>query len=341
MREHAAPYGSPTPGAREPGSGEAVLAQLHDLEQRGASGEFVCSCSTAEVHVYMQGGRIAWARDSLHRRAFTEHLKEHAGLDQASVEEVLAECRRTRRPLGETLVSWKLATRDQVRAAIRHQMVQALNMVEDADPCRALFLERAEDKQYDPQLTFQLSELVSADRPGQPMPDEEARARSRDTDLPSRGGEPEPRPAAGALWGADPGEPGEVIHMTAIEKLKELQGIDGFLGAALFTPTGERLVALEGDAQRLTEVGILANNVLLNSQKASLEMGAGRGQQVHVEGEKAHIIVRCLNEGTDPVKSQPGRAHIHLVLVLKNDGSIGLAKMRMNTAVQKLAEEFR
>ncbi len=334
-KEEAVPSGgSPRPGASEPKTGGAILSQLNDLVERGASGEFVCSCSTAEVHVYMQGGRIAWARDSLHRRAFTEHLKEHAGVDQASVEEVLAECRRTRRPLGETLVTWKLATRDQVREAIRHQMVQALSMVERADPCRTLFLERAEDKRYDAQLTFQLFELVSGHRR------EEARVRSG-TPTFRLEREPEPRPAAGALLGADPGDPGEGIHMTAIEELKGLQSIDGFSGAVLFTPTGEQLVALEGDMQRLTEVGILANNVLLNSQKASLEMGAGRGQQVHVEGEKAHILVRCLNEGSDPMKSQPGKAHIHLVLVLKNDGSIGLAKMRMSSAVQRLAEEFR
>ncbi len=340
MKEQTAPSDPPTPGASEQRTGGVILAQLHDLVQRHASGEFVCSCSKAEVHVYMQGGRIAWARDSQHRRAFTEYLKEHAGLDQSSVEEVLAECRRTRRPLGETLVTWKLATRDQVRAAIRHQMIQALNMVEHADPCRALFLERAEDQLYDPQLTFQLSELVSVHRPGQPVFGDEARVRSG-TQTFRLEREPEPRPVAGAQQGADPGEPGEVNHMTAIEKLKELQSVDGFAGAALFTPTGEQLVALDGDTQRLTEVGILANNVLLNSQKASLEMGAGRGQQVHVEGEKAHILVRCLNEGNDPVKSQPGKAHIHLVLVLKNDGSIGLAKMRMSSTVQKLAEEFR
>ena len=70
-------------------------------------------------------------------------------------------------------------------------------------------------------------------------------------------------------------------------------------------------------------------------------MGTGRGQQVHVEAEKAHFIVRCLNEGTDPLKSQPGKAHIHMVVVLKNDASIGLAKMRMNSVIQRLAEDFR
>lgn len=133
----------------------------------------------------------------------------------------------------------------------------------------------------------------------------------------------------------------EVEAMAAVDKLKELAGLEGFGGVAVFSPTGEQLAVLAGDLQHLKEVGILANNVLLNSQKASIEMGTGRGQQVHIEAEKAHVLVRCLNEGTDPLKSQPGKAHIHVVLILKDDSSLGLAKMRLNSAVAKLAEEFR
>ena len=101
------------------------------------------------------------------------------------------------------------------------------------------------------------------------------------------------------------------------------------------------MATLAVDGQHLKEVGVLANNVLLNAQKASIEMGTGRGQQVHVEAERAHILARCLNEGTDPLKSQPGKAHIHMVLVLKSDASIGLAKLRMSSVIEKLAEDFR
>ena len=129
--------------------------------------------------------------------------------------------------------------------------------------------------------------------------------------------------------------------MTPKEKLQELSNIDGFAGAAVFTPTGEDLALLPGSVTNIKDVGVLANNVLMNAQKAALEMGAGRGQLVHVEGEKAHILVRCLNEGNDPLKSQPQRAHIHTVLVLKPDASIGMAKMKLGQVVDKLAEDFR
>jgi predicted regulator of Ras-like GTPase activity (Roadblock/LC7/MglB family) len=126
------------------------------------------------------------------------------------------------------------------------------------------------------------------------------------------------------------------------DQLKELSRLEGFAGVGLFTPTGELLAVQSADNNiNFKEIGMLANNVLMNAQKASLEMGAGRGEQVHVQTECAHILVRCLNEGTDPLKSQPGKAHIHLVLILTTDSSIGLAKIKINKVIAAVAGEFR
>lgn len=133
----------------------------------------------------------------------------------------------------------------------------------------------------------------------------------------------------------------EHVDMSAQEKLKELTSIDGFSGAALYTPQGELLSVLAGEVGNLKEIGVLANNVLMNAQRASLEMGTGRGQQVHIEAEHSNILVRCLNEGTDPLRSQPNKAHIHMVVVLKSDAAIGMAKLRVSSVIQKLAEDFR
>jgi len=130
-------------------------------------------------------------------------------------------------------------------------------------------------------------------------------------------------------------------NMSSQEKLKELASISGFAGVGVYTPGGETLDLLISDGGFTKDIGVLANNVLMNAQKASLEMGAGRGQFVHVEGEKAHVLARCCNEGTDPLKSQPGKAHIHVVLALRSDESIGLAKMRLNSISVRLAEDFR
>ncbi len=134
----------------------------------------------------------------------------------------------------------------------------------------------------------------------------------------------------------------EEIPMGVQDQLKELTTLEGFAGVGLFTPTGESLAILTADDKiNFAEIGVLANNVLMNAQKASLEMGTGRGQQVHVQAEHAQILVRCLNEGTDPLKSQPGKAHIHLVLVLTSESSIGMAKMKINKVVEAVAGDFR
>ncbi len=129
--------------------------------------------------------------------------------------------------------------------------------------------------------------------------------------------------------------------MSVQEKLGEFKSIDGFMGAGVFTPGGEALTMLSNDDKiPLNEIGILANNVLMNAQKASLDMGTGRGQLVHIEAENAHILVRCLNEGKDPLASEPGKAHIHLVLIM-NSESIGMAKLKIGKIIESLADDFR
>ncbi|MBI4913170.1 MAG: response regulator [Acidobacteria bacterium] len=175
--------------------------------------------------------------------------------------------------------------------------------------------------------------------------DEQALRATPETGGPAMALQPEdlefPGPEGIPVLPTEPTPSNKENHMAAIEKLKELAAVDGFAGAALFTPTGESLVMYGAEGVNLKDIGVLANNVLMNAQKASLDMGTGRGQQVHVEAEHAHILVRCLNEGTDPLRSQPGKAHIHLVMILKSDASIGMAKLKINSVINKLGEEFR
>lgn len=139
-----------------------------------------------------------------------------------------------------------------------------------------------------------------------------------------------------------PKEEQSMATESVMTKLKEFSGIDGFAGVGIFTPAGENMGVLVADPKvKLNEIGVLANNVLLDAQKASLEMGAGIGALIHIEAEHAHILARCLNEGSDPLKTQPGKAHIHLVLVLASDASIGMAKLKMNKITPSLADDFR
>ncbi len=123
-------------------------------------------------------------------------------------------------------------------------------------------------------------------------------------------------------------------------RLRELAAIEGFSGAAVFSPAGQLLLACGGDPQ-LEAVGLLANGLLQEAKTAAYAIGGGRGQQVHLAGDKAHVLVGCLNEGTDPLRSQPGRAHFHLVVILGADADVGAARERMAASLRALADELR
>lgn len=123
--------------------------------------------------------------------------------------------------------------------------------------------------------------------------------------------------------------------------LEKFKVIDGFQAVGVFSPDGEMVANYNASQIPLAEIGALANDILLKAQKTTETMGVGRGQMVHVEAPKGHVICRCLNEGTDFTTSVSGRAHLHLVLLISSDGNVALGKMKANSAIQELAEFFR
>ncbi|CAK8713115.1 MAG: putative regulator of Ras-like GTPase activity, Roadblock/LC7/MglB family [Candidatus Electronema aureum] len=129
--------------------------------------------------------------------------------------------------------------------------------------------------------------------------------------------------------------------MDVQKKLSRLAEIDGFLGTALFSAEGRLLAKCEPFDFDLKLVASLANGVLVNAQKASLDMGFGRCQFTYVHTEKALILIRCLNEGRNPLRTEPGKCHIHLVLLVDNPDSFGIAKLEINKVIESLAEDFR
>jgi uncharacterized protein DUF4388 len=137
-----------------------ATARLLALARAGESGELVCSCPAGEAHVYLQRGRVAWANDCEHVHAFTGHLRQHARLDTATIEAVVADCRATRRPIGETLVARGLASVEQVRAALRHQIGLALHVGSCRGEGKSVFLRRAYAR-YDDRFTFGAGDLLA------------------------------------------------------------------------------------------------------------------------------------------------------------------------------------
>jgi hypothetical protein len=132
----------------------------------------------------------------------------------------------------------------------------------------------------------------------------------------------------------------QMIEMNKV--LEKIKGIGGFMAVGAFSPNGEIVAEVNTSGIKLGEMGAIANDVLLKAQKATEMMHVGRGQVVHVEAPKAHIICRCLNEATDFAATASGRAHVHMVLVLdKEDGNVALGKMKLESIIYKVAEYFR
>ena len=125
------------------------------------------------------------------------------------------------------------------------------------------------------------------------------------------------------------------------ESLEKFKMVDGFMAAGAFSDTGEMVAECNVNGLNLAELGALANDVLLKAQRTTDLMKVGRGQLVHVEAPKAHVICRCLNESTDYAAHTAGRAHVHLVLILNKEGNVAMGKMKVAAIIQEIAEFFR
>jgi CheY-like chemotaxis protein len=134
---------------------------------------------------------------------------------------------------------------------------------------------------------------------------------------------------------------GDDTMATIVEVLEKFKVVDGFQAVGAFSPNGEMVAQCNVVGINLAELGSLANDVLLKAQKGTEMMNVGRGQLVHIEAPKAHVICRCLNEATDFAATSSGRAHVHLVLILSKDGNVAMAKMKVSSVIQEVAEFFR
>jgi hypothetical protein len=112
----------------------------------------------------------------------------------------------------------------------------------------------------------------------------------------------------------------ETAMRAADSTLGALADLRGFAGAALFAAGGE-LLASRGDAQ-LATVAALARELLAIARAAS--GGGGRAPQIHVAGDRAHVLVGS-------------RGDLHLVVVVSLDASVGDALASLEAALDGLA----
>jgi hypothetical protein len=141
---------------------------LDEKISQGATGELVVVSEGQEIHLYLQRGKIAWGTTTTDRFLFRRYLCETLGVDPEVLSNLVSDCFRHRRPLGEALVQSGLLPGSKVREALG---VQAMAAVHALDACvssaQCLFLNReAPFSSYDSSLTFTLADLVGGHSPG-------------------------------------------------------------------------------------------------------------------------------------------------------------------------------
>ena len=119
-------------------------------------------------------------------------------------------------------------------------------------------------------------------------------------------------------------------NMAIEEILRTLKDVNGYLGAGVFTPQGE---ILEGTSDisgvHFEEAGSLIHDTLSNSKAVAKEVGFGNLNMIQLYTEMGIIFAKCYNDG---------KLHFHTILVIKTDGNVAIARLKLNKTVDALKE---
>ncbi len=110
--------------------------------------------------------------------------------------------------------------------------------------------------------------------------------------------------------------------------LNFLRDVNGYLGAGVFTPQGEML---EGVADisgiHFEEAGALIHDTLKNAKEMAGQVGFGDLDMIQLYTQMGVILAVCFNQEN---------LHFHTILVIKPDGNVAMAKIKLRKAVEAL-----
>ncbi len=115
--------------------------------------------------------------------------------------------------------------------------------------------------------------------------------------------------------------------------LETLSKVSGYLGAGVFTPTGELLEGtsmISGIHQELA--GAAINDTLLHAQEMTRDIGMGNTDFIQIDTEMGTVLTRSYNNKVDK--------HFHVIMYLKKDGNIAMAKIMLSKVIDLIQKEF-
>jgi len=313
-------------------------------------GEIIMTSGKKSARIFIANGEIAWVRASTIKQTLSSELLKETGLDGSDLQSVFDECKRDGSNFGETVIEWGLISRENFRQILLQHISSSLAVILTWKNPQMIFVNS--DRVYNSTLTFKPEEVfadINSGSSGKKKPKKTTKQEMDTDDMKKKGSKKQGtsisgRPAQDSALkkGSDQKNTPTIKGDHNMEKvLAKFKSIKGFLDVALLSAEGEVMAEVSTSDMHLAQSAALANDVLLKAQEETDIIGVGRGSLLHITAPKAHVLMRCLNENTDFHKSEPGRAHIHLLLVLEADGNIALAKMQIDKAVMELAEMVR
>lgn len=116
--------------------------------------------------------------------------------------------------------------------------------------------------------------------------------------------------------------------MPIAKVLNFLKDVSGYLGAGVFTPQGEML---EGTADisgiHFEEAGSLIHDTLKDAKDMAKQVGFGDLDMIQLYTQMGIILAICYIDD---------KLHFHTILVIKTDGNVAMAKMKLKKAVEAL-----
>lgn len=140
-----------------------AVAQALFRARDAGDGELIVKDGAVSARVLFHRRHVAWAHVSDDRNTLLDILAPESGIDTDTVREVVAECRRTGARLSDTLVSFGLVDRAQLREHMLAWTKRKMQTILRFERPEILFLPR--QRGYSEDLLFDLEELLGEEAP--------------------------------------------------------------------------------------------------------------------------------------------------------------------------------
>jgi hypothetical protein len=138
-----------------------IIELLREGARHSVTGEILAKDSDATCRVFIQKGRIAWARSTKIERKLLHYLLDCCPLDAMLLDEIVNECMEEKKHFAEVLVREDYATLSQVRTALSNQITDALRDLLTLDKPQIEFAPREHFAAYWEEITFELAQFDS------------------------------------------------------------------------------------------------------------------------------------------------------------------------------------